>query len=140
MLIKNGTGYIQNVGGVQLVPGTNQLDDKQAEAFNAAIKANTLDAFLFGEGLLTIVSTENGNEANDITDMTVDKATELIGNTASVETLTNWLADEKRSGNRKSMVDLINARLAELTPATDKKQREAARWMTQIRAPSQMFA
>lgn len=36
MLVKNKGKFIHNVGGVQLVPGSNQLTKKQSEAFNAA--------------------------------------------------------------------------------------------------------
>ncbi|WP_436704251.1 hypothetical protein [Lactiplantibacillus plantarum] len=114
MIIKNNGKYIRHVGGVMLVPGTNQLDKAKAEAFNARIKSNDLDAFLVEKGELVEVQAKNGKNVNSVTDLTVDQAKGLIDETASIETLTGWLADEKRGQNRKAIAEALTTKLAEL--------------------------
>lgn len=114
MLVKNKGKFIHNIGGVQLVPGTNQLTKKQSAAFNAAIKSNKLDAFLIEKGTLVAVEGKGGKDVQSITDMTLDQALPVISDTVSVGTLTKWLADEQRGAGRKKMVDTLKARIAEL--------------------------
>lgn len=79
-----------------------------------------MDAFLVEKGELVEVQTNSGKDANNVTDLTVDQAKKLISDVASIDTLTGWLADEKRGQARKSVVDALNAKLTELkTPATE---------------------
>lgn len=119
MLVKNKGKFIHNVGGVQLVPGSNQLTKKQSEAFNAAIKSNELNAFLVEKGTLSAVEGKGGKDVQSVTDMTLDQALPEIVDTVSVETLTKWLADEQRGAGRKKMVDTLKARIAELKTPED---------------------
>lgn len=119
MIIKNNGNYIRYVNGVMLAPGTNQLNKQQAKAFNDGIKANRLDAFLVDKGELQSLRAKSGKDIVAVSDMTAEQAKSAIADTASIKTLTGWLADEKRSANRKSVVDALNVKLTEMQEPTE---------------------
>ena len=122
MIIQNKGVYIRHVGDVRLIPGANELTEKQAEAFEAAL-SNPLDNALIDKELF-IVGGLKGSNSNGITDIKSDDALLLIEDTFDLELLAKWAEEEasKKSKARKTVIKAIEDRVDSLEnpPADDR--------------------
>jgi hypothetical protein len=88
MLVQNKGDYVRHIG-VRLIPGTNNLNPVDAEAFKKALE-HPLNKHLVDE-LEEIVVQEGG-----ITDLTPSKAKLLVKDTFDVTVLEEWRGVETR--------------------------------------------
>ncbi|MBA3926545.1 hypothetical protein [Listeria rustica] len=95
MIIQNKGKYTYNIGA-RIIPGANNLEGSDIEAYKSAVKL-PLNAALVKDG--TIVQ-----EAEDITQMNVGKAGDLIGDTWDLQVLEQFQEKEEASKDPRSTV------------------------------------
>ncbi|EUJ24758.1 hypothetical protein PGRAN_02645 [Listeria grandensis FSL F6-0971] len=95
MIIHNKGKYTYNIGA-RIIPGANNLEGSDIDAYKAAVKL-PLNAALVKAG--TIVQ-----EAEDITQMNVEKAGDLINDTWDLQVLDQFKEKEESSRSPRSTV------------------------------------
>lgn len=95
MIIHNKGKYTYNIGA-RIIPGANNLEGSDIDAYKSAVKL-PLNAALVKKG--TIVQ-----EADDITKMNVKKAGDLISDTWDLQVLDQFKEKEESSNSPRSTV------------------------------------
>jgi len=116
MLVHNKGKYVRHRGNVRILPGVNDMKEKDWNHF----KGHPLNAELVKVGEIALVKgheTEEQTDSDDlkITDLNAEEAIETVEDTFSLELLEEFKADEQASKNRKTVVDAIEAQIKELT-------------------------
>ncbi|MCI3027693.1 hypothetical protein LMF32_00895 [Desemzia sp. C1] len=110
MLVQNKGEYIRHVG-VRLIPGTNNLESEEAEAFKEAIGTNPLDKALVNKELF--YDAEKPDAA--IKDIKANDALALIADTFDVNLLNQFHDEEEESKNtRTSVLKAIETQIASI--------------------------
>jgi hypothetical protein len=111
MLIKYNRDGIHHAGAMRLLPGLNEVDEKQFA------EAETWPAFkaLIDEGIVEPVLTKKAKPA-DLTKMPVREVIDLVKQTVSKEMLEEMLKAEKR----EPVIKAIEAQLEAIDPSKPK--------------------
>ncbi|WP_088005609.1 hypothetical protein [Indiicoccus explosivorum] len=105
MLIHNKGNYVRHAAGVMLVPGTNNVSEKDWKKFSSnPIMKEVIES---GE----VVAHE---KAKSTQDFNVDGAVELVKDTVDVDLLRQW----QEADDRKTVQEAIADKLAELQGET----------------------
>jgi len=106
MIIRNIGRFVKHIEGVMLLPGTNEVTDKQFKKISAHPLFEKIDDLVV-------------EKKKEITKLTVKEAKELIEDTFNPELLRSWKEKDSRTGVIKS----IDKQLEELlNPPEDKKK------------------
>ncbi|MFC2948539.1 hypothetical protein [Virgibacillus sediminis] len=101
MIIHNKGNYVRHAAGVMLVPGTNEVTEKNWKKFSS----HPIIKSLIKKG--EIVSHE---KAKSTKDFNVDEAVELVEDTTSISLLEEW----QETDDRKTVQEAIEVKLSEL--------------------------
>ncbi|MFL2133013.1 hypothetical protein [Desemzia sp. FAM 23990] len=99
MLVQNKGEYIRHVG-VRLIPGTNNLETDEAEAFKEAVRTNPLDKALVGKEIF--FDSEKPDAV--ISEIKADDALLLIADTFDVDLLNRFHDEEEGSKRPRTTV------------------------------------
>lgn len=108
MLVHNKGRYIRHFGDVRLIPGTNELDAKQAAELNEQMQYPLNKALLNKE--IVIVGGEKA-EGKSIADLNVNDTAILVADTFDVALLEKWLEAEKADKKRKTVILAIEEQI-----------------------------
>jgi len=123
MLVHNKGKYVRHRGNVRVLPGVNDLKEKDWNHF----KAHPLNAEVVKSGEVVVLKGEEseeqpGTDDLKISDLNAEEAIEMVEDTFSLELLEEFKADEQASKKRKTVLDAIEAQIKELTEAPEGDQ------------------
>ncbi|MBC2077676.1 hypothetical protein HCA99_00450 [Listeria booriae] len=95
MIVHNKGDYTYNIGA-RIIPGANNLEGSDIDAYKAAVKL-PLNAALVKDIIIV-------QEAEDITQMNVEKAGDLISDTWDLQVLEQFKEKEESSKSPRSTV------------------------------------
>jgi len=113
MLVHNKGNYIRYFGDVRLLPGANELDEKQAKEFSEQAK-NKLNAAVIDRKEVVVASTGKGKEAASLEDLNANDAMLLIADTFDLVLLEKWLTDENKGKKRVTVIKAIEEQADEI--------------------------
>ena len=108
MLVHNKGNFIRHFGNVRLIPGTNELDQKQAAELNEQMQYPLNKALLDKE--IVIVGGVKA-ESKSIADLNVNDTAVLVADTFDVALLEKWLEAEKADKKRKTVILAIEEQI-----------------------------
>ncbi|EAC5079581.1 hypothetical protein GLX70_07085 [Listeria monocytogenes] len=112
MIIENKGDYVRFLGKVRLIPGTNDISKEYKEEVIEALK-HPLNQYLTEAN--EIIVPDALFEQDGISDINATKAGILIKDTFSLETLNQFLEQEKSGTNRKKVIDAINKQIESIS-------------------------
>ncbi|WP_270995635.1 hypothetical protein [Listeria seeligeri] len=112
MIIENKGEYVRFLGNVRLVPGANDISDEHEDEVTKALKHPLIQHLTDTHEI--IVPAELF-EQNGICDYNVSQAGILIKDTFSLETLNNFLEQEKGGTTRKTVIEAINKQIESIS-------------------------
>lgn len=121
MLVHNTGNFIRHVGDVRLLPGVNELDEKQATQFKADMQ-NKLNAALEKSGEIKVLESKK-KEASDegFGGLAANEAIKAVNDTVDLSLLEKWLAEENENKKRASVIKAIENQIEDIKnpPADD---------------------
>lgn len=118
MLVHNKGEYVRHIG-TRLEPGVNELSEKEAAKFTAAFE-NPLNKHLLQDGEIEVVQ-EQEDSSPVFSQLTADKAIELVKGTSDTALLEEFKADESSNKNRKTVIEAIDSQVEALNQPHDEE-------------------
>lgn len=113
MIVHNKGNYIRHIGSAVLVPGTNDLDEKQAKSFKEALKV-PLNQKLIDLKEIEVVGGLGETQADHLSDLKVEDALSLVVDSYNLESLEKWLDEENSGKKRKTLVAAIENQIEDI--------------------------
>ncbi|EGO5085222.1 TPA: hypothetical protein I0H51_RS11255 [Enterococcus faecalis] len=116
MLVHNKGLYIRHIGNVRLIPGVNDLNSSDAEAFLKGMEL-PLNKSLEKLGEIEILDrTTKGKskETAGFTELSANKAVEAVSDTFDLDLLEKWLEEEQTNKNRTTVVKAIENQIDDI--------------------------
>lgn len=116
MLVHNKGSYIRHIGNIRLIPGVNDLDNSDAEAFIKGMEL-PLNKSLERLGEIEIldhITKGKSKKAVGFTELAANKAVESIADTFDLELLEKWLEEEQANKNRTTVVKAIENQIDDI--------------------------
>lgn len=108
MIVHNKGKYIRHIGEVRLLPGANQLSEKESKSFKADL-ANPLNQKLVDGGEIEVVGADDKDSSDPLAGINAGEAIELILDTFDISLLEEWAAVETRKTVAKAIKEQIEA-------------------------------
>lgn len=108
MLVHNKGNFIRHFGDVRLIPGTNELDQKQAAELNEQMHY-PLNKALLDKEIVIVGGVKAGSKS--IADLNVNDTAVLVADTFDVALLEKWLEAEKADKKRKTVILAIEEQI-----------------------------
>lgn len=108
MIVHNKGKYIRHIGEVRLLPGANQLSEKESKSFKADL-ANPLNQKLVDDGEIEVVGADGKDSSNPLAEINAGEAIELILDTFDISLLEEWASVETRKTVAKAIKEQIEA-------------------------------
>ena len=122
MLVHNKGSYIRHIGNIRLIPGVNDLNSSDAEAFLKGMEI-PLNKSLEKLGEIEILDrTTKGKSKETVgfTKLSANKAVEAVSDTFDLDLLEKWLEEEQTNKNRTTVVKAIENQIDDIkNPAKD---------------------
>ncbi|MDU2109075.1 MAG: hypothetical protein E7E99_00525 [Peptoniphilus lacydonensis] len=122
MLVHNKGSYIRHIGNIRLIPGVNDLNSSDAEAFLKGMEI-PLNKSLEKLGEIEILDrTTKGKSKETVgfTELSANKAVEAVSDTFDLDLLEKWLEEEQTNKNRTTVVKAIENQIDDIkNPAKD---------------------
>jgi len=123
MLVHNKGKYVRHRGTVRVLPGVNDIKEKDWNHF----KSHPLNAELVKSGEIFELGGESDSEKSEqdyvkITDLNADEAIDMVADTFSLDLLNEFKADEQADKNRKTVLEAVDTQIKELTEAPEGDQ------------------
>ena len=121
MLVHNKGKYVRHRGTVRVLPGVNDMKEKDWKHFighpmNAQLHKNEeIIPLNGGPKTEEVDATEPSVDELTITGIDAKEAIEVAKDTFSIELLKEFKADEESSKKRSTVLEAINAQIKELT-------------------------
>ncbi len=124
MLVHNTGNFIRHVGDVRLLPGVNELNEKQATQFKADMQ-NKLNAALEKSGEIKVLESKKKGKKESSDEgfggLAANEAIKAVNDTVDIALLEKWLAEERENKKRPSVIKAIENQIEDIKnpPADD---------------------